>query len=263
MGSAMDALKYGSYMSGLYGSMSASSTTSTDPTNTTSNSTGSNGSKSPYLHQGPQQPPSELSPKSYDSSNNGSATSNNTALKSSYTADSLSRSYFDASRYDTKPYTPDSMNGGGRESADSPDVIKQQQQMQQNQQAMQHLSQPQDMNQQPQQQQQPPVQPHNMGFNSLQAYYSQHAGMGLGANGSMTGATAASGITAAGSMPHSAVGAGGTLPPFLPMAAQLSQYSAAASAAASAVAAAGSNYPQSAPGAPSGNEYRRPLSVLF
>ena len=60
---------------------------------------------------------------------------------------------------------------------------------------------------------------------------------------------------------------GAALPPFLPMAAQLSQYSAAASAAASAVAGAGGTYGQGTvpPGsaAASAGEYRRPLSVLF
>ena len=70
---------------------------------------------------------------------------------------------------------------------------------------------------------------------------------------------------ASGNLTSNGVAAGntvGTLPPFLPMAAQLSQYSVAASAAASAAAAAGTNYSQSTPTA-SGGEYRRPLSVLF
>ena len=249
MGSAaMDALKYGSYMSGLYGSMAASSTTSTDPTNTTSN----NGSKSPYLQQHGQ----DMSPKPYDASkaynesNNAAAAASAAAssLKGNYTADSLSRSYFDASRYETaggpKSYTPDSMAGGsgGRASAESPDAMKQMQMQQQ---------QPQDSSMQPQQ--------HSMGFNSLQAYYSQH-GMAAAASSNM----AAGPSVASGS-------ASGTLPPFLPMAAQLSQYSAAASAAASAAVAAGSNYSQSSPSAAAaaaasgaaGSEYRRPLSVLF
>ena len=92
-----------------------------------------------------------------------------------------------------------------------------------------------------------------MGFNSLQAYYSQH-GMGLGS---------AAQAAQAGNMTSSSAGVAGspagTLPPFLPMAAQLSQYQAAASAAAQA---AGSAYGQSTPTA-SGGEYRRPLSVLF
>lgn len=158
---AMDALKYGSYMSGLYGSMAASSTTNTDPTNTT---TSSSGNKSPYLQPGQ----TDLSPKSYDksyeSSNNGSASTGAEAgaasggLKSNYTADSLSRSYFDASRAYSeaatgKSYTPDSMNSaGGRASADSPEAMKM------------HSNMSSDL--QPQQSQQ--SQQHNMGFNSLQ-----------------------------------------------------------------------------------------------
>ena len=232
---AMDALKYGSYMSGLYGTMAASSTTSTDPTNTTSNSSG--GNKSPYMQQ-------ELSPKSYNDkgypeSNNGSSTGTTAtagALKgSNYTADSLSRSYFDASRYSeaSKSYTPDSLSGG-RASSDSPDAMKQQMQMQQQQNDMQQ--------QQPQQQQQQQA----MGFNSLQAYYSQH---GMGATSNVT--------------PNAAAAAPGSLPPFLPMAAQLSQYSVAASAAASAAAAANTNYSQGTPPGATNSEYRRPLSVLF
>ena len=145
----MDALKYGSYMSGLYGSMSTSSTTSTDPKITTSNSN-VGGNKSPYSQQ------HEMSPKSYDinksydtGSNNGQSSvsasisgSGDPTLKGIYTADSLSRSYFDASRYvqDVKSYTPDSMaTSGGRASADSPDPIRQieMQQVQQQQQQTQ------------------------------------------------------------------------------------------------------------------------------
>ena len=96
MGSAaMDALKYSNYMSGLYGSMANSSTTTTDPTNTTST-----GSKSPYSQlQQPQETSSGLSPKSPYESNNGSASAASNPLKSNYSADSLSRSYFDGSRY--------------------------------------------------------------------------------------------------------------------------------------------------------------------
>ena len=94
MGSAaMDALKYSNYMSGLYGSMATSGTTNTDPTNTTST-----GNKSPYSQMQPQDSSATgLSPKSPYESNNGSANSN--PLKSNYSADSLSRSYFDGSRY--------------------------------------------------------------------------------------------------------------------------------------------------------------------
>ena len=94
MGSAaMDALKYSNYMSGLYGSMATSGTTNTNPTNTTST-----GNKSPYSQMQPQDSSATgLSPKSPYESNNGSANSN--PLKSNYSADSLSRSYFDGSRY--------------------------------------------------------------------------------------------------------------------------------------------------------------------
>ena len=72
MGTAMDALKYGSYMSGLYGSMATSSTSTTDPTNTTSNSNGG-GNKSPYMNSQQEMSPKsyETSSKSYESSNNG------------------------------------------------------------------------------------------------------------------------------------------------------------------------------------------------
>merc|ERR1719464_678631 len=221
---AMDALKYGSYMSGLYGSMANSSTSTTDPTNTTSNSNGG-GNKSPYMNS--QQ---EMSPKSYDttskSSNNGVSSVTPAAssiaasgLKGSYTADSLSRSYFDASRYvqDAKnSYTgsADSMgtSGGGprASSADSPDPLKQMQMQQQQQlQQQQTQQQPQDNNMHQQ----------HMGFNSLQAYYSQH-GMGLGS------AAQAAQAAQAGNMTSSSAGVtgapAGTLPPFLPMAAQLS-----------------------------------------
>lgn len=236
MGSAMDALKYGGYMSGLYGSAAATSSTTTDPSSTTP------GSKSPYTHQQQQQSsqqPAGMSPKSYgdqkayEQSNNSSTTSvASSALKGNYTADSLSRSYFDASRYENKSFTPDSLGGsGGRASAESPDAMKQHQQ---HQQQLQHQ---QDMHQQ-----------QMGGFNSLQAYYSQ----GMGLAGTTPAAPAAGG---------SGNGAHG-LPPLLPMAAQLSQYSAAATAAASAAAAASGSYSQSATAAASG-EYRRPLSVLF
>ena len=136
----MDALKYGSYMSGLYSSMAASSTTTTEPTNTSSTSVAT--SKSPYAKMSPK----SYSDSAYETSNNEAASS--TSLKGNYTADSLSRSYFDASRsYEAKSYTPDSMTtSGGRASADSPDGMKQMQTMQE----------------QPQ---------HNMGFNSLQVSY--------------------------------------------------------------------------------------------
>merc|ERR1719464_1458360 len=216
---AMDALKYGSYMSGLYGSMANSSTSTTDPTNTTSNSNGG-GNKSPYMNSQQEMSPKsyDTSSKSYDSSNNGvsSVTSAATSiaasgLKGSYTADSLSRSYFDASRYvqDAKnSYTgsADSMgtSGGGprASSADSPDPLKQMQMQQQQQQQQQTQQQPQDNNMHQQ----------HMGFNSLQAYYSQH-GMGLGS---------AAQAAQAGNMTSSSAGVtgapAGTLPPFLPMA---------------------------------------------
>lgn len=244
MGSAaMDALKYSNYMSGLYGSMAGnSSTTTTDPTNSTS----TGGSKSPYSQLQPQE--TSISPKSPYESNNGTASA---PLKSNYSADSLSRSYFDGSRYEAKSYTPDSMGGnsGGRASAESPDAMKQQMHLnsqQQNPQTSAEAVAASSMHQ--------PQQPH-MGFNSLQAYYSQ--GMGLAASGT------ASANVGNGNMASN----GAALPPFLPMAAQLSQYSAAASAAASAVAGAGGTYGQGTvpPGsaAASAGEYRRPLSVLF
>merc|ERR1719491_2270948 len=159
-----DALKYGSYMSGLYGSMATSSSTTADPTNTSSNSNGG-GSKSPYMNSQQEMSPKsyDTSSKSYDSSNNGGSSVTSAAasiaasgLKGSYTADSLSRSYFDASRYvqDAKnSYTgsADSMgtSGGGprASSADSPDPLKQMQ-MQQQQQVQQQQQQQQTQQQQ-------------------------------------------------------------------------------------------------------------------
>ncbi len=92
-----------------------------------------------------------------------------TGVKSQFTADSLSRSYFDVSRYENKSFTPDSMTGG-RSSADGSSADPQQQQQQhhaqqQQQQQMQHHQQ-QQQQQHPQQQQQQQQQ----GFD-LQAYY--------------------------------------------------------------------------------------------
>ena len=75
---------------------------------------------------------------------------------------------------------------------------------------------------------------------------------------------AASG-TASANVGNGNMASNGALPPFLPMAAQLSQYSAAASAAASAVAGAGTYSQGTGPpgSAAASGEYRRPLSVLF
>ena len=74
---------------------------------------------------------------------------------------------------------------------------------------------------------------------ALQAYYSQSMGMGQGG---------------------AAAGQSSSLPPLLPMAAQLSQYAAGSTAAAAA--SAGYSQP-SAAGTTPADYSRRPLSVLF
>lgn len=234
MNSAMDALKYSGYMSAAgQGLSSLYSGSSSDP---------SAALKSMYSSQ--------------DSSSLASGAAQAQDLgqtKTEYSADSLSRSYLEQQRayyesagikgYGTdrtglgmptgygdtaKSYTPDSMSG--RQSTESPDIKK--------------TSETPDPSNQV-------VTPSSAGaFQSqqaaLQAYYSQSMGMSLPqpSGGSLSQPV---GGSVSGSL--GTTGGPGSLPPLLPMAAQLSQY-----------AGSGSSYPQA--GA-SGDYSRRPLSVLF
>lgn len=285
----MDPMKYNSYLSGLYG---CSSSGMTSTTSTPTSAGGDN--KSSYNtqlqqqqdHQQQQQQQQELSPKQQYSGMSGETdgvsqskaspygmeaggmggqhdqqANNNHGIKTSYSADSLSRSYFDnamalkgyndstrgggGGQFDSsaanKSFTPDSMGsgGGGRASADSPDNMKM------------PLNDPSSSLQAQQQQ-----------FTSqqaaLQAYYSQSmAAQAASMSGMHAGSGALPGST--GAVPSGGSGsAAASLPPLLPnMAAQLSQYAGAAAAAG-----AGQYAAQSA-GSSSGGEYRRPLSVLF
>jgi len=227
MNSAMDALKYSGYMSAAgQGLSSLYSGASSDP---------SAALKSMYSSQ--------------DTSNLSGGAPQDLGVpqtKTEYSADSLSRSYLEQQRayyesagikgYGTdrtglgmptgygdsaKSYTPDSMSG--RQSAESPDIKKSSETSDPGNQSVAVSSAQAFQNQQA----------------ALQAYYSQSMGLapqpspgsqGVGGTGSLTAA-------------------GGSLPPLLPMAAQLSQY-----------AGSGSGYPQA--GA-AGDYSRRPLSVLF
>jgi len=126
MGSAaMDALKYGGYLtSGLYASTAASSITD--------GSTSEASNPKPYSQMSPSSKQYLDSSSKLYGIDSGSMQQqqqhNSSHLKaSSYTADSLSRSYFDAVQRASygqqepgKSYTPDT-TGSGRASADSPD----------------------------------------------------------------------------------------------------------------------------------------------
>ena len=203
---------------------------------------------------------------------------------SNYSADSLSRSYFDSAmalkgyndhhqqmsnrtgaasasiggNYDAssgiKSFTPES----GRTSSDSPDHTKSSSAINtlnqhQNQHGIQHhqstgMSTGGDFSSQQQQQ-----------AAALQAYYSQSMLQQTGLSGANS-SSGGIGTGASGSNTTSNAAGGGGLPPLLPMAAQLSQYAGAAAAAANGAA---SGYQQSAAAAAAAGEYRRPLSVLF
>lgn len=252
----MDPMKYNSYLSGLYcGSTAAASIT--PPSSSSSDLTGVANTKDYSGMEGAstqQQQQSRASP--YNSSIEGLSSSHHTGAKSSYSADSLSRSYFDsamglkgygnadtaaqhrlsANGYDTtaaKSFTPDSMGSERAGSADSSDMKMMKAEagtanpvsVAGQAGSIDHLSMA--------------VAASAAGsFSSQQqaalAYYSQSM-------------AASSGV-----MGQSGVQANGSLPPLLPMAAQLSQYAGAA--------AAGANYQQSSG---SSGEYRRPMPVLL
>ena len=306
MGTAMDALKYG--WSGLYGgsaNASASATTGapnamgasgggsqTDLTSGigsmyNSNSLMTSNSMKEYGNLQHDSLSSKagtgLGTKSSSYIDSTSGSGGQLKSPSNYSADSLSRSYFDSAmalkgyndhqqmagrtgaasssvggNYDAnggiKSFTPES----GRTSSDSPDHTKSSSAINsinqhQNQHGIQHhqssgMGTGGDFSSQQQQQ-----------AAALQAYYSQSmlqqtglGGANSGSGGIATGGTASNAST-------NATG-GGSLPPLLPMAAQLSQYAGAAAAAANGAA---SGYQQSAAAAAAAGEYRRPLSVLF
>ena len=295
MGSAMDALKYG--WSGLYGgSANVSASSAVGAPNaigvaggTSQTELNKSGIASMYnsnygSHDSLANTSAGLSTKSssyIDGSSSGGGGAGELKTTSNYSADSLSRSYFDSAMalkgyndhhqqmssrsgasatsvggsYDTtKSFTPDS----GRTSSDSPDHTKSASSLNslsqhQNQHGIQHhqstgMGAGGDFSSQQQQQ-----------AAALQAYYSQSMlqQSGLGGTNSSGG-----GINAGGSGVNASSNAsgGGSLPPLLPMAAQLSQYAGAAAAAANG---ATSGYQQSAAAAAAAGEYRRPLSVLF
>ena len=166
-----------------------------------------------------------------------SNSNNSGAIKSSYSADSLSRSYFERSAsnggFEAKSFTPDSM-ASERASAESPDMkmMKSEAGSATSASGMDPISAAAAAGSFSQQQA------------ALQAYYSQSMAAGLGGSA----AAAGSGVMPQSGQPN------GSLPPLLPMAAQLSQYAGAA--------AAGSSYPQTTAASAAG-EYRRPLQVLF
>lgn len=226
MNSAMDALKYSGYMSAAgQGLSSLYSGTSSDP---------SAALKSMYSSQ--------------DTTNlGGGAAQDLGQTKTEYSADSLSRSYLEQQRayyesagikgYGTdrtglgmptgygdsaKSYTPDSMSG--RQSTESPDIKKSSVTPDPGNQSAAVSS----------------AQAFQSQQAALQAYYSQSMGMSLPQPSPTSQAVGGTGSLTA---------AGGSLPPLLPMAAQLSQY-----------AGSGSGYPQAGAG---GDYSRRPLSVLF
>ena len=298
MGTAMDALKYG--WSGVYGGSANASASAVGAPNSLGGSGGSSqtdliGNKSGIgsmyntgsqfsQHDSLSMTSAGLSSKS---SSYIDSTSSGGQIKSAsnYSADSLSRSYFDSAmalkgyndhhqqmssrtgaasssvggNYDAssgiKSFTPES----GRTSSDSPDHTKSSSaainslNQHQNQHGIQHhqstgMSTGGDFSSQQQQQ-----------AAALQAYYSQSMLQQTGLGGG-NGGSGGIGSGASGSNASSNASGGGSLPPLLPMAAQLSQYAGAAAAAANGAA---SGYQQSAAAAAAAGEYRRPLSVLF
>ena len=267
MGSAMDALKYGGYLtSGLYGSSTGSGLND-------SSSAGDNNSSKAYSQMSPASKQYlDSSSKLYgleqqhQQQQQQQQQQNASHLKaSSYTADSLSRSYFDAvqragygqqqqqQQEPGKSYTPDT-TASGRASADSPDSSCNTKTGGSNSESQNsHLMLGAEASHQLQQQ------AAAASFNNhhshhqaaaLQAYYSQNMLSGMSAGHGVNSSGSASSMSNGSSMP----GAG--LPPLLPMAAQLSQYASAAGSYNSQAAAA-------AAAAAASGEYRRPLSVLF
>lgn len=255
MGSAaMDALKYGGYLtSGLYASTAASSITD----GTTSEAS----NPKPYSQMSPSSKQYLDSSSKLYGIDTGSMQQqqqhNSSHLKaSSYTADSLSRSYFDAVQRASygqqepgKSYTPDT-TGSGRASADSPDSSCNNKSGSSGNNNSDGLMLGAESGH------------HATGFGNhhshhqaaaLQAYYNSQ-NMLTGMSGGHGGVVPSGGSASSMSNPPSMTGAG--LPPLLPMAAQLSQYASAAGSYNSQAAAA-------AAAAAASGEYRRPLSVLF
>merc|ERR1719350_1928643 len=226
MNSAMDALKYSGYMSAAGQGLSS-------------------------LYSGSSSDPSTALKSMYSPSETGNLSGGGQDLgqtKTEYSADSLSRSYLEQQRayyesakgYGTdrtglgmptgygesaKSYTPDSMSG--RQSTESPDIKK-------------------GVSVTPDPGNQATTATSAQAFQSqqaaLQAYYSQSMGMSL----PQAASPASQPVGGTGSL---SAAAGSSLPPLLPMAAQLSQY-----------AGSGPAYPQ---GGAAGDYSRRPLSVLF
>lgn len=261
MGSAaMDALKYGGYLtSGLYASTAASSIV--DGTNSEASNS------KPYSQMSPSSKQYLDSSKLYGI--DGSAMqqhqqqSSSHLKASSYTADSLSRSYFDAvqragygQQEPGKSYTPDT-TGSGRASADSPDSScnNKSGSSGNNNSDSQNLMLGTETGHHAVSFGNHHSHHHHHQAAALQAYYnSQNVLTGMsGGHGAVV--PPGSGSSSSMSNPSSMTGAG--LPPLLPMAAQLSQYASAAGSYNSQAAAA------AAAAAASGGEYRRPLSVLF
>ena len=222
MGSAMDALKYSGYMVGQAGLSS--------------------------LYSSPTS--SESLSKMYQETT--TTTSGAQETKSEYSADSLSRSYLEQQKAyyesaglkgygayggggggEAKPYLSEPPMSG-RQSVESPDLKKSQEEstaaLQSQQQAQQA---------------------------ALQAYYSQSMGLsqGQGSVGGQGGAGGGGGgVGQAG---------GGVLPPLLPMAAQLSQYAGSGAGGGAGAGGLAGSYSSQA-GNPASTDYgRRPLSVLF
>ncbi len=260
-------MQYNTYLSGLYGGSSTSSTTtsaaSTSSTTTTASSAArEDGSSYPQAPQTGQ----DLSPKhdnnNFDQRNDYDQQSNNQIKNSSYSADSLSRSYFDvkggsgnngaySNGFDAGKSGYDA-TATRASSSESPTSTSTDMKMQMKTEAPTAAATSIDFTNHAAAAQQQAA---------LQAYYSQMTNMqnpqmaaaGQGQVAPSMGDGAASNAPTAAST--SSTTTSSPLPPLLPMAAQLSQYAAAnygqSNAAAAAAAAAASG------------EYRRPLSVLF
>ena len=263
----MDALKYGGYLtSGLYATSASTSlsdgSSADNPNNSKSYSQMSPASKQ-YLDSSSKlyglDPSGHMQQQQQQQQQQQSASH----LKaSSYTADSLSRSYFDAVQRagygqqqlqePGKSYTPDT-TASGRASADSPDSSCNNKSGGNNSESQNLMLGAEASHQ---------LQQHAASFSNhhshhqaaaLQAYYnSQNVLSGM--SGGHGAGVPSSG--SAGSMGNGSSMTGTGLPPLLPMAAQLSQYASAAGSYNSQAAAA-------AAAAAASGEYRRPLSVLF
>jgi hypothetical protein len=267
MGSAaMDALKYGGYLtSGLYAS-SASAGLSDGSSADNANNSKSYSQMSPaskqYLDSSSKLYGLDPSGQMQQQLQQQQQQSASHLKASSYTADSLSRSYFDAVQRagygqqqlqePGKSYTPDT-TASGRASADSPDSSCNNKSGGNNSESQNLMLGAEASHQ---------LQQHAASFSNhhshhqaaaLQAYYnSQNVLSGM--SGGHGAGVPSSG--SAGSMVNGSSMAGAGLPPLLPMAAQLSQYASAAGSYNSQAAAA-------AAAAAASGEYRRPLSVLF